>query len=69
MKQSIIFAALGLAALGAAAQETGTVISVVQNRTVGYHVTYEYNGRHYTTQLPYDPGDRMRVRVAVAPAL
>jgi uncharacterized protein YcfJ len=37
-------------------------------RIEGYRVTYEYNGRRYTTQLPYDPGDRIRVRVAVAPA-
>jgi uncharacterized protein YcfJ len=34
----------------------------------GYRVTYEYNGREYTTRLPYDPGERMRVRVAVSPA-
>lgn len=40
----------------------------VEERIEGYRVTYEYNGRHYNTQLPYDPGDRIRVRVAVAPA-
>jgi uncharacterized protein YcfJ len=40
----------------------------VEQRIEGYRVTYEYNGRHYKTQLPYDPGDRIRVRVAVAPA-
>jgi len=37
-----------------------------EERIEGYRVTYEYDGRHYTTQLPYDPGDRVRVRVAVA---
>jgi len=39
-----------------------------EERIEGYRVTYEYNGRHYKTQLPYDPGERIRVRVAVAPA-
>jgi uncharacterized protein YcfJ len=39
-----------------------------QELVEGYRVTYEYNGREYTTRLPYDPGERIRVRVAVAPA-
>ncbi len=39
-----------------------------EERIEGYRVTYEYNGREYTTRLPYDPGERIRVRVAVAPA-
>jgi uncharacterized protein YcfJ len=39
-----------------------------EERVEGYRVTYEYNGREYTTRLPYDPGERIRVRVAVAPA-
>jgi uncharacterized protein YcfJ len=39
-----------------------------EERIDGYRVTYEYNGREHTTRLPYDPGERMRVRVAVAPA-
>jgi uncharacterized protein YcfJ len=34
----------------------------------GYRVTYLYNGREHTTRLPYDPGDRIRVRVDVQPA-
>lgn len=38
-----------------------------QSRTSGYAVTYEYHGRTYTTVMPYDPGDRMRVRVSVLP--
>ncbi len=40
----------------------------VEERIDGYRVTYEYNGREYTTRLPYDPGERIRVRVDVAPA-
>lgn len=39
-----------------------------EERIDGYRVTYEYNGREYTTRLPYDPGERIKVRVAVAPA-
>ena len=39
-----------------------------EERIDGYRVTYEYNGREYTTRLPYDPGSRIRVRVAVAVA-
>jgi uncharacterized protein YcfJ len=39
-----------------------------EERIDGYRVTYEYNGREYTTRMPYDPGDRIRVRVAVAVA-
>jgi uncharacterized protein YcfJ len=39
-----------------------------EERIEGYRVTYAYNGREYTTRMPYDPGERIRVRVAVAPA-
>lgn len=33
----------------------------------GYLVTYRYNGRVQHTQMAYDPGTRMRVRVSVDP--
>lgn len=39
-----------------------------EERIDGYRVTYVYNGREQTTRLPYDPGDRIRVRVNVRPA-
>ncbi|MFO1427600.1 MAG: glycine zipper 2TM domain-containing protein [Steroidobacteraceae bacterium] len=38
-----------------------------EERIEGYHVTYEYGGRRYETELPYDPGPQLRVRVAVSP--
>ena len=38
-----------------------------QQRIEGYRVTYEYNGQRFVTQLPYDPGKRIRVRVNVEP--
>lgn len=33
----------------------------------GYRVTYRYNGRDYLTQMPYEPGERIRVHVTVDP--
>ena len=39
----------------------------VDQRIDGYRVSYRYNGRNYQTDLPYDPGERLRVRVAVNP--
>ncbi|HEU4623305.1 MAG TPA: glycine zipper 2TM domain-containing protein [Steroidobacteraceae bacterium] len=38
-----------------------------EDRVDGYRVTYEYYGRRQTMVLPYDPGDRVRVRVDVQP--
>jgi uncharacterized protein YcfJ len=38
-----------------------------EERIDGYDVTYEYAGREYVTRLPYDPGDRLQVRVDVTP--
>jgi uncharacterized protein YcfJ len=39
----------------------------VEQRIDGYRVTYSYNGRTYTTQMPSDPGKRIRVRVSIDP--
>lgn len=39
-----------------------------EERIDGYKVTYVYNGRRQVTELPYKPGDRIRVRVDVSPA-
>lgn len=39
-----------------------------EERIDGYDVEYEYAGQRFHTRLPYDPGDRIRVRVAVTPA-
>lgn len=38
-----------------------------ESRTNGYAVTYEYHGRNFTSVLPYDPGQRVRLHVAVTP--
>lgn len=35
----------------------------------GYNVVYRYDGREFSTQLPYDPGPQLRVSVAVTPVV
>ena len=39
-----------------------------EERIEGYRVTYRYHGQKYQTRMPYDPGQRIRVRVDVRPA-
>lgn len=39
-----------------------------EERIDGYRVTYRYNGQKYVTEMPYDPGNRLRVRVDIRPA-
>jgi uncharacterized protein YcfJ len=39
-----------------------------EERIDAYRVTYVYNGRRQVTELPYKPGERIRVRVDVSPA-
>jgi uncharacterized protein YcfJ len=39
-----------------------------ESRISGYRVTYEYQGRAYSTMLPYDPGPQLPVHVNVEPA-
>ena len=49
-----------------AVQRCRTVESMEQ-RTNGYDVTYDYRGHTYTTVMPRDPGNRIRLRVSVEP--
>jgi hypothetical protein len=39
-----------------------------ESRVDSYRVSYQYHGRVYQTVLPRDPGQQLRVRVAVTPA-
>ncbi|HEX5488575.1 MAG TPA: glycine zipper 2TM domain-containing protein [Rhodanobacteraceae bacterium] len=39
-----------------------------QQQIVAYDVEYRYRGEVYMSRVPYDPGERLRVRVSVAPA-
>ncbi len=45
--------------------ERCTTVDNWQTISRGYLVNYRYNGRTYTTTSPNDPGDNIRVRVAV----
>lgn len=38
-----------------------------EERVVAYRVTYVYRGRELTTEMPHDPGSRIRVGVDVHP--
>jgi uncharacterized protein YcfJ len=40
----------------------------VHREVSAYNVVYRYQGQEYTTVLPYDPGNSVRVRVDVAVA-
>ncbi len=44
------------------------MVDHIESRTNGYNVTYEYRGRQYSTVLPNDPGNRLKVNVTVTPA-
>lgn len=39
-----------------------------EERIDGYRVTYRYHGQKYMTEMPYDPGKKLRIRVDVRPA-
>jgi len=39
-----------------------------EERINGYRVTYRYNGQKYMTEMPYDPGRKLRIRVDIRPA-
>ena len=38
-----------------------------EERIDSYRVIYTYNGRKYATDTPFDPGNRLRIRVDVRP--
>lgn len=38
-----------------------------ERRISGYEVEYQYKGERFMSRLPYDPGNRLRVRVSVMP--
>jgi uncharacterized protein YcfJ len=40
-----------------------------ESRTSGYAVTYEYHGRTYTSVMPYDPGDRVKLHISLTPRI
>jgi uncharacterized protein YcfJ len=38
-----------------------------ESRNTGYEVNYDYRGRNYTSIMSRDPGQSVRLRVAVEP--
>lgn len=61
-------AALGDAIEGGPAAQTQTVQrcrmqTFYENRTVAYNVIYEYAGKQYSVQLPYDPGQTIQLQI------
>jgi len=38
-----------------------------ENRTTGYNVVYEFNGKQYTVVMPSDPGPTVRLQVTPMP--
>ncbi|MBY0242044.1 MAG: glycine zipper 2TM domain-containing protein [Burkholderiaceae bacterium] len=45
------------------------MVDSIEERTNGYDVSYDYRGRTYNIVMPYDPGQRVRLRVQVDPIL
>jgi uncharacterized protein YcfJ len=43
-----------------------TTQTAYENRTVGYNVQYEYAGKTYNVQMPYDPGPTIRLNIQPA---
>lgn len=39
-----------------------------ERRITGYEVEYRYKGEIYMSHMGYDPGDKLRIRIAIAPA-
>ncbi len=37
--------------------------TIYENRTVAYNVAYEYAGKHYSVQMPYDPGPSIALQI------
>jgi len=55
----------GQRAQGQPAQRCRTVDAGSRDIVRGYTVVYRYNGRDITTQLPYNPGNTVRVAVGI----
>ncbi len=59
-------------ALGLASEprrECGTDSGAREERRIsGYDVEYRYKGQVYMSHMDYDPGNKLRIRIVVAPA-
>jgi hypothetical protein len=41
-----------------------SVQNYVENRTVAYNVVYEFSGKHYSVQMPNDPGPTLSLQIS-----
>lgn len=60
--------ALGLATLPSPKECGADPGSHEERRIAGYDVEYRYKGQVYMSRMEYDPGDKLRIRISVAPA-
>ena len=44
--------------------ENCTTQTAYENRTVAYNVQYEYAGKQFSVQMPYDPGQTIRLQLS-----
>lgn len=67
-----LIGALGGAAVGNSIEGSANQVQTVpncttqtsyENRTVAYNVVYEYAGKEFSVQMPYDPGPTVRLQV------
>jgi len=47
--------------------ERCTMVDNWQTVNRGYNVIYRFNDRTYTTMMPYEPGNTIRIRITVSP--
>ena len=46
-----------------------TTQTMIENRVTAYQVVYEYAGKQYSVQMPYDPGPYVKLQIAPADAV
>lgn len=47
-------------------QQRCTTQNILENRIIGYNVTYEFAGKQYNVQLPSDPGPTIKLQITPA---
>jgi uncharacterized protein YcfJ len=71
---AIIGSSIGKEAAAASNKPTSGIECRIENklrefeRQAGYRVVYLYQGEQFATELPYDPGNEIKLRVEIAPA-
>jgi uncharacterized protein YcfJ len=56
----------GPSALQTQIQQRCTTQNILENRIMGYNVTYEFAGKQYNVQLPSDPGPTIKLQITPA---